>query len=103
MLTDCLEVEENLNMYRKLLDQDNGGEIMDAYKLVGPYKQKKEAYSPSKTSHDIQKDDRSEAKINGPAGLFSKDGELPRSWSTKDNFEKGLDAPVYDKYEEEYL
>ena len=72
---------------------------MDAYKLVVSYKQKKEAYSPSKTSHDIQKDDRSEAEINGPAGQFSEDGDLPRSWSTKDDFEKELGALVYDEYE----
>ena len=79
MFADCLEVEENLKMSRKLSDQDNGGEIRDAYKLVGPYKQKKEAYSPLKTSRDIQKDDRSEAEINGPTGLFSENGNLPCS------------------------
>ena len=28
---------------------------------------------------------------------------MPHSWSTKDNFEKDLDAPVYDENEEEYL
>ena len=76
---------------------------MDAYKLVGPYKKKKEAYSPLKTSHDIQKDDQPKAEINSPARLFSKDGNLPHSWSTKDDFEKELGAPVYDEYEEEYL
>ena len=103
MFADCLEVEEKLNMSRKLSDQDNGGEIMDAYKFVGLYKQKKESYSPSKISHDIQKDYRSEAEINSPAGLFSEDGDLPHSWSTKDDFEKELGAPVYDEYEEEYL
>ena len=38
MFTDYLEVEENLNMSKKLSDQDSGGEIKDAFKLVGPYK-----------------------------------------------------------------
>ena len=90
-------------MSRKLSDQDNDGEIMDAYKLVGPYKQKKEAYSPSKNSDDIQKDDQFEAEINGPVGLYFEDGDLPCSWSTKDDFKKELGAPMYDEYEEEYL
>ena len=38
MFTDCLEVEENLKMSKKLLGQDSGGEIKDTLKLVGPYK-----------------------------------------------------------------
>ena len=37
MFTDCLEVEENLKMSKNLSDQDNGGEIKDTLKLVGPY------------------------------------------------------------------
>ena len=57
MFVDCLEVEENLKMSKKLPDQENGGEIKGTYKLVGPYKQKKEAHGPSKISHDMQKDD----------------------------------------------
>ena len=69
MFVDFLEVEENLKMSKKLSDQDNGGEITDAFQLFGPYKKKKEAYSPSKTSHDIQKYYQSEAEINGPVGL----------------------------------
>ena len=40
MFTDCLEVEENLKMPQKLSGQDNGGEIKDTLKLVGPHKQK---------------------------------------------------------------
>ena len=79
MFTDFLEVEENLKMSRKLSDQNNGGEITNAYKLVGPYKQKKESYSPSKTSHDIQNDDQSEAEINGPARILFEDGDMPHS------------------------
>ena len=88
MFVDCLEVEENLKMSRKLSDQDNGGEITDTYKFVGPYKQKREAYGPSKISHDTQKDGRPEAEINSPIGLFSEYGDPPRSWSTKDDFKK---------------
>ena len=103
MFVDCLEVDENLKISRMLSDQDNGGEITDTYKLVGPYKKKREAYNPSKISHDMQKDDRPEAEINGPAGLFSEDGDPPHSCSTKYYFEKDLGAPVYDEYEEEYL
>ena len=78
MFTDCLEFEENLKMSKKLSDQDSGGEIKGTYKLVGPYKQKKEAYGPSKISHGMQKDDRPEVEINGPTGLFSEDGDPPR-------------------------
>ena len=103
MFTDCLDIEENLEMSRRLSDQDGGGEIKDTYKLVGPYKQKKEAHGPSKIFDDMQKDDWPKAKINGPAGLFSEDGGLPHSWSTKDDFEKELGVPVDDEYEEEDL
>ena len=103
MLADCLEVEENLKMSKKLSDHDHGGEIKGTYKLVGPYKQKKEAYGLSKISHGMQKDDRLEVEINGPVGLFSEDGDLPHSWSTRDDFKKEFGVPVYDKYEEEYL
>ena len=103
MFTDFLEVEENLKMSNKLTDQDHGGEIKCTYKLVGPYKQKKESYSPSRISHDMQKDDRPEAEINGPAGLFFEDGDLLCFWSTRDNFKKDFGVPVYDEYEEEYL
>ena len=52
MFADCLEVDENLNMSRMPSDQDNGGELTDAYKLVGPYKQNREEYGSSKISHD---------------------------------------------------
>ena len=38
MFIDCLEVEENPKMSKNLSDQDNGGEIKDTLKLVGPYK-----------------------------------------------------------------
>ena len=39
MFTDFLEVEKNLKISKKLLGQDNGGEIKDTLKLVRPYKQ----------------------------------------------------------------
>ena len=84
-------------MSRNLSDQDSGGEIKDTYKLVRPYKQNKEAYIPSRISHDMQKDDQPEAEINGPARLFSEDGDLPRPWSTRDDF-KDFGAPVYNEY-----
>ena len=38
MFTDCLEVEENLEMSNKSSGQEGGGEIKDTFKLVGPYK-----------------------------------------------------------------
>ena len=38
MFADYLEVEENLKMSKKSSDQDDGGEIKDTFKLVGPYK-----------------------------------------------------------------
>ena len=40
MFTNCLEVEENLKMSKNLSGQDNGDEIKDTLKLVGPYKRK---------------------------------------------------------------
>ena len=103
MFTDCLEVEENLKMSRKLSNQDNGGEIKDTYKLVGPYKKKEEVSVPSKTSHGMQKDDRPEDGIGSLAGLFFEDGDLHRPWSTKDDFTRDFGMPMYDEYEEEYL
>ena len=103
MFADCLEVEENLKMSKKLSDQDSGGEIKDTYKLVGPYKQKEEVSDPSKTSHGMQKDDRPEAGIGILARLFSEDGDPPRPWSNRDDFKKDFGVPVYDEYEEEYL
>ena len=90
-------------MSKKLSDQDSGGEIKDTYKLVGPYKQKEEVSDPSKTSHGMQKDDRPEAGIGSPAGLFSEDGDLHCPWSAKDDFKKEFGTPMYDEYEEEYL
>ena len=36
MFTDCLEVEENLKMSKKLSGQDSGGEMKDTLKLFGP-------------------------------------------------------------------
>ena len=96
-------LRKKLKMSKKLSDQDNGGEIIDTYKLVGTYKQKKEAYGPSNISHGMQKDDQPKVEINGPAGLFSEDGDLARSWSTRDDFKKDFGVPVYDEYEEEYL
>ena len=38
MFTDCLEVEENLNLSQKFSGQDSGAEIKDTLKLVGPHK-----------------------------------------------------------------
>ena len=78
MFTDCLEVEENLEMSKKSSGQDSGGEIKDTYKLVGPYKQKEEAFGLSKISYGMQKDDHPETGIGSPAGLFSEDGDPPR-------------------------
>ena len=50
MFADCLEVEENLKMSKKLSNQDGGGEIKDTFKLVRPYKQNGKISSPSKLS-----------------------------------------------------
>ena len=50
MFVDCLEVEENLKMSKKLSYQDSGGEIKDTYKLVGPCKLNGEFSSMSKLS-----------------------------------------------------
>ena len=58
-----------------------------------------EVFGPSKTSHGMQKDDRPEAGISSPTGLFSKDGDLPRPWSTRDDFKKVFGVPVYGEYE----
>ena len=99
MFADCLEIEENLKMSKKLSDPDSGGEIKGTYKLVGPYEHMKEAYGLPNISHDMQKDDWPEAEINGPVGLFSEDGVLPLSWPTKDDFKKEFGVPVYEKYE----
>ena len=103
MFPDCLEVEENLKMSKKLSDQDSCGEIKDTFKLVGPYKQNGKVSGPLKLPPDVLKDDWPEAGVGSPAGLFSKDGDLHRPWSTRDNFKKDFGVPMYDEYEEEYL
>ena len=103
MFTDCLEVEENLEMSKKSSGQDGGGEIKDTYKFFGPYKQKKEASHSSNISHGMQKDDWLEAGIGSPVGLFYEDGDPARPWSTREYFKKDFGVPVYDGYEEEYL
>ena len=36
MLTDCLEVEENLKRSQRLSGQDSGGEIKDTLNWLGP-------------------------------------------------------------------
>ena len=55
MFADCLEVEENIKMSKKSLDQDGGGEIRDTFKLVGPYKQNGRVSGPSKLYPDVPK------------------------------------------------
>ena len=96
MFADCLEVEENLMLSKKLSDQDIGGEIEDTYKLVGPYKQKQEVSGPSKISHEMHKDDCPVAGIGSLVGLFSEDGDLSCPWSNKDDFKKEFGASMYD-------
>ena len=76
MFIDCLEVEENLNMFKKLSNQDNGGEIKDTYKLVGPYKHNGEVSRMSNLSPGMQKDDWPDAGAKIPIVLFSKNGDL---------------------------
>ena len=99
MFADCLEVEEKLKMSKKLSDQDNGGEIKDTFKLVGPYKHNGKVSGTSKLSPGMQKDDQPQVGASSPAGLFSEDGNLHHSWSTKDNFRKEFGTPLYDEYE----
>ena len=103
MFIDCLEVEENLKMSKKLSDQDNGGEIEDTYKSFGPYKNNGKVSGPSNLCPNMKKDDWPDAGVGSPAGLFSKNGDLHRPWSAKDNFKNEFGMPVYDEYEEEYL
>ena len=103
MFTDCLEVEENLNMSKKLSDQGNGGEMKYTLKLVGPFKQNGKVPSLLKLSPGIQKDDWLDVGAGSPAGLFFENGDLHRPWSAKDYFKKEFGTPVYDEYEEEYL
>ena len=57
MFTNCLEVEENIKMSKNLSSQDNGGEIKDTLKLVGPYKQNGKVLFQLRLSLGIQKDD----------------------------------------------
>ena len=103
MFVDCLEVEENLKMSKKLSDQDNGGEIKDIYKFVGPYKHNGKVFDTSKLSPGMQKDDHPDAGAGSPTGLFSENGDLHQPWYAKDYFKKDFGTPVYDEYEKEYL
>ena len=72
MFTNCLEVEENLKMSKNLSGQDNGGEIKDTLKLVGPYEQKRRVPVQLKLSLGRQKDDRLDIGAYGSTSLFSK-------------------------------
>ena len=90
-------------MSKKLSGQDDGGEIKDAFKLVGPYKQNGKVYGSSKLPPGVHKDGRLQAGVGSPADLFSENGNLQHPWSAKDDFKKGFGTPVYDEYEEEYL
>ena len=90
-------------MSENLSSQDNGGEIKDTLKLVGPYKQNGKFPVQLKLSLGIQKDDQPDIGAYGPAGLFSEDCDLRSLGSVKDDFKKEFSAPVYDEYEEEYL
>ena len=103
MFTNCLEVEENLKMSKNLSDQDNGGEIKDTLKLVGPYKQNGRVPVPLNPSPGIQKDDWPNTETCDPADLFSEDCNLHHPGYIQDNFKKEFDAPMYNEYEEEYL
>ena len=90
-------------MSKKLSGQDDGGEIKDTFKLFGPYKQNGKVSGSSKLPPGVQKDDRPEAGAGTLVDLFSKNGDLHRPWSAKENFKKDFSTPVYDEYGEEYL
>ena len=103
MFTDCLEVEENLKMSKKLSSEDSGGEIKDTLKLVGPYKHKGRVPVQLKISLARQKDDQPDIEAGGSAGLFSEGCNLLNTGSVNDDFKRDFGIPVYDEYEEEYL
>ena len=103
MFTDCLEVEENIKVSKRLLGQDNGGEIKDTLKLVGPYKWKGGVPVQLNLSLDRQKDDWPDIGAYGSVGLFSEDCNLLSTESVGDDFKRDFGVPVYDEYEEEYL
>ena len=64
MFTDCLEIDENLKMSKKLSGEDIGGEIKDTLKLVGPYKQNEKFPIQLKLSLSIKKDDHPNIHYN---------------------------------------
>ena len=103
MFTDYLEVEENLKRSQRMSGQDNGGEIKDTLKLVGPYKQKGRVPVQIKLSLARQEDDQPDIETNGSAGMFSEGCNLLSTESVNDDFGRDFGVPMYDDYEQEYL
>ena len=103
MFTDCLEVEENLNMSRKLSGQDSGGEIKDTLKLVGPHKWKGIVPVRLNLSLTRQENDQPNREADGSAVLFSKGCNLLSTEYVNDDYKRDFGVLLYDEYEEEYL
>ena len=63
-------------MSKNLSGQDNGGEIKDTLKLVGPYNQNGKVLVQLNLSLGRQKNDQPDIGAYGSAGLFSEDCNL---------------------------
>ena len=73
MFIDCLEVEENLRMYKKKSDQDSGDKMENKLDLVEKHKQKKTFSEHLKPSHSKQRNDQpNDVKEDGSTNMFLK-------------------------------
>ena len=74
MFIDCLEIEDNLRMSKKIPDQDSGDKMENKLDLVEQHKQKETFSVHLKPSLSKQKNDQpSDVKEDGFTNLFYED------------------------------
>ena len=104
MFIDCLEVEDNIRMSKRISDQDNGDKMEKKLDLVEQHKQQETVSVHLKPSLSKQRNDHpNDVKEDGFTHLFPEDcNQLVTNFVSGD-LKKYLSMPIYDEYEDEYL
>ena len=101
---DYLEVEDNLKMSKKFLDQHSDEKIENKLNLVEQHRQKETFSGHLKPSLSKQGNDKpNDVKGDGTTNLFSGDCNHPVTNSSNGDYKKDFSVPIYDKYEDECL
>ena len=104
MFIDCLEVEDNLRMSKKISDQDSGDKMEKKLDLVEKHKQWETFSVHLKPSLSKQRIDQpSDVKEDGFTNLFSEDCNQHATNYVSGDFKKDFNMTIYDEYEDGYL